>query len=618
MKVRSSLFLLLAAFAITFLLVGCTGLRPASPQTTAQPLAATGPTVLAVAAQDNGVAPNREIAVTFSDAMDPATINGKTFFITGVDGAVSYDAASKIASLKPAAQLKPLTAYTATVTTGVANTSGQHMAQNYSFSFTTRADQDTSPPTVMDRSPIPGATCVPVNTVVTYTFSEGLDPATINTDTFFIQGVQGTVTYDAVSFKATFTPSAPLQPNTQYSGKSTTGIADLADVHIAGEVPFYFTTAGLSGTCTTGGGGSGSGTNTYVYAGGKNTIAGFSVAADGSATAIAGSPFALAGDALAADPNGNYLFGESSNARNDGSSNTYFSYFVAGNGALTVAGNAQPLPDPSSPGSNVHPAYLSWLRTDRTGGTLYGYGVEGSGNAWINVYSVASGGSLKALEANGGMGQSPISFTPDDHYGYVTVDYHGGGTIWQYTRNADGTLAINSQSQSGMIWAPPAGTAATVPELVEVSPKGNYAAVILADTSSANGQTGISVYPIKDDGTFGTPTPFLPFTRSQDGLSLTWDGTGTYVFLTYINGIAEYHYHEATNQLVPIESEPGSTFRPTDMTFLNGHLFAVNYKQSSLFIFNFDSTTGNFTPAQGAARGTPLPFNPEGIAALQH
>ena len=400
---------------------------------------------------------------------------------------------------------------------------------------------------------------------------------------------------------------------------STTGSASGGSTSSGGTTTGGSTGSGTGGSSTGGSTtGSGSSGSTYVYVGGKNTIAGFSVAGDGSATAIAGSPFALAGDALAADPKGSYLFGESSNAQNDGSSNTYFSYSVASNGALAVAGNAQPLPDPNSPGANVQPVYLSWLRTDRTGGTMYGYGISGSGNAWINVYNVASGGSLNALGADGGMGQSPISFTPDDHFGYVKVRFRGDGTIWQYTRNADGTLTINSQSQTGLIWAPPAGSPAKVPELLEVSPKGNYAAVILTDTSSANGQTVISVYPIKDDGAFGAPTPFLPFTTSQDGLALTWDGTGTYVFVTYFNGIAEYRYHADTNQLVPVDSELGSSVRPTDMTFLNGHLFAVNLKQSSLFIFNFDSTTGRLAPAPGPPLGIPLSFNPEGIAALQH
>src|SRR5689334_21424203 len=47
------------------------------------------------------------------------------------------------------------------------------------------------------------------------------------------------------------------------------------------------------GSAGSGSGSANSGTGTYVYVGDNNTIAGFAVAQDGSATPIAGSPFPI-------------------------------------------------------------------------------------------------------------------------------------------------------------------------------------------------------------------------------------------------------------------------------------------------------------------------------------
>lgn len=318
-----------------------------------------------------------------------------------------------------------------------------------------------------------------------------------------------------------------------------------------------------------------------------------------------------------ADSRGTHLFGESSDTMNSGSLNAYYSYAVRADGSLAETATAQPMPDPSATTITVAANYLGWLAIDRTGSTLYGYELTGAGNDWIAVYGVGTDGSLKGAQATAGIGQSPLSFTPDNHYGYVTRRDHLDGTIWLYTRNADGTLTVNPQSQHGLIWAPPAGSKANVPEVLQVSPTGNYIAVVLLDTSSASGQTGVAVYPINNDGTLGISTPLLPFTPAEGhGPVLTWDSTGTYLFGSYFGGIAEYHYNAEANILVPVESEIGATTPPTSMTFLGGHLFVVNYDHPYLSIYNF--ADGSLKAAPEPALGHSLGFNPTSIAALQH
>ena len=89
----------------------------------------------------NGVALNQKIAVTFSEAMDPFTINTTTFTLkqgtTPVAGTVTYAGATAI--FTQASDLAPLTTYTATITTGAKDLAGNPLLHNFAWSFTTGA-----------------------------------------------------------------------------------------------------------------------------------------------------------------------------------------------------------------------------------------------------------------------------------------------------------------------------------------------------------------------------------------------------------------------------------------------------------------------------------------------
>jgi hypothetical protein len=86
-----------------------------------------------------GVARNKEVAFTFSEAMDPLTINASTFTLmqgaTVVPGTVSYS--GKTATYTPTNTLAAATVYTATVTTGAKTLTGNSLAANSVWSFTT-------------------------------------------------------------------------------------------------------------------------------------------------------------------------------------------------------------------------------------------------------------------------------------------------------------------------------------------------------------------------------------------------------------------------------------------------------------------------------------------------
>lgn len=227
----------------------------------------TAPTVIATnpANTATGVPTNRRITATFSEAMNPATINTATFLVTGpgitpVAGTVTYAAVSNTAIFTPSANLAANTLFTATVTVGATDLAGNALAGGGSapnpWTFTTGSTSDTTPPTVTSTNPANAATGVAINTSINATFSEAMDPSTINTGTFTVAGpgvtpVTGTVTYNPISRVATFTPASNLAINSTFTARVTTGARDLAgNALVIGAVPNPWTF--ITGSTTAG------------------------------------------------------------------------------------------------------------------------------------------------------------------------------------------------------------------------------------------------------------------------------------------------------------------------------------------------------------------------------
>jgi hypothetical protein len=224
----------------------------------------TPPTVVSVAPPSGsaGACPNTLVTATFSEAMNPATLTTTTFTVTGpgttvVPGQVTYDAASKTATFTPANTLALNTLFTATITTGAKDAFGNALASNFVWTFTTGTSTcQPGPPTVISEGPVNGANGVCPNAIVVATFSEAMNPTTINATTFTLTGpgttpVAGQVTYDVPSHVATFTPSANLALNTLYTATITTGAQDLLGNPLASNFVWTFMTAAVACQATT-------------------------------------------------------------------------------------------------------------------------------------------------------------------------------------------------------------------------------------------------------------------------------------------------------------------------------------------------------------------------------
>ncbi len=208
---------------------------------------------------------NQKIAVTFNQAMNPATITAVGAFtleITAgsvpVAGTVTYVAAANTALFTPTANLAPSTPFTAAIAPTVQSASGNLIAGSYVWSFTSGINANTTPPTVVSTLPASAAPSAPTNTIVTATFSKAMDPTALTasgTFTLAVAGVGGAAVPGTVSYAGntvTFKPSNPLAATKQYTATITTAAEDLTGNALAANYVWSFTTgAGPSTTAPT-------------------------------------------------------------------------------------------------------------------------------------------------------------------------------------------------------------------------------------------------------------------------------------------------------------------------------------------------------------------------------
>jgi hypothetical protein len=168
----------------------------------------TSPVVISTTPVDGAadVAIDTSVTVTFSEAMDEATINSSTFELldagaTPVPAVLTFDGFTDTATLTPTATLNGIAGYSAIVKGGeggVADVAGNVLLQGLSWSFTTAA-VDTTSPIVTSISPADGAAGVGTVANITATFDESIDPATVDTDSFELRDAGDTLVSGAVS-----------------------------------------------------------------------------------------------------------------------------------------------------------------------------------------------------------------------------------------------------------------------------------------------------------------------------------------------------------------------------------------------------------------------------------
>lgn len=105
---------------------------------------------------------------------------------------------------------------------------------------------DTTAPTVLATTPS-GDVLAPTNEPVTATFSEAIDVATLTTSSFTLTSagavaVAGTVSFDAETQTAIYTPTLALAVDTTYTATLATDVTDVAGNHLESAATWSFTT----------------------------------------------------------------------------------------------------------------------------------------------------------------------------------------------------------------------------------------------------------------------------------------------------------------------------------------------------------------------------------------
>jgi hypothetical protein len=191
-----------------------------------------------------GVDINIALSTTFNEVMDSSTITASTFLVkngaTPVSGVVTYSGVT--ATFTPLSDLIPYTTYTGRITTGVRDRAKTALPQDFVWSFTT--GKETNRPTVISTDPAHATTGVLIDKTLTASFSEAMNPVTINDSTFILrQGMTvlaGTITYTGTT--ATFNPDADLVANTTYTATISTGVQDSSGNALATDYTWSFHT----------------------------------------------------------------------------------------------------------------------------------------------------------------------------------------------------------------------------------------------------------------------------------------------------------------------------------------------------------------------------------------
>ena len=200
---------------------------------------------------------NSVVTAAFSRAMDSTTITGSTFRLEKPDGSlvpatVSYDRATTTAKITPGSLLDYGTTYTVRLTNEVTAADGALLGGPVTWTFTTLGVPTA--PSVVDKTPADAAANVDRDTAVTATFSRSMDPTSITSSSFTLQGsggqlVSGTVTYNDTTKVAKLNPSADLAAGTTFTATLTTGVKAADGTPLASAVTWTFTTSGSTCPC---------------------------------------------------------------------------------------------------------------------------------------------------------------------------------------------------------------------------------------------------------------------------------------------------------------------------------------------------------------------------------
>ncbi|MCZ4693752.1 hypothetical protein DWB61_09940 [Ancylomarina euxinus] len=187
-----------------------------------------------------------EITVLFSEDIDASSVDENSFVVNkgqySVYGKLTCSGSTAI--FKPAKQLADEKQYNCTLTVAVKSKSGQSIAQDYHWSFTSGVEPDLIAPTVNENIPADSEIWVFTDSKIQVSFDEAMDAESITSSSFVVKNgdteVAGSLTY--ADKTVIFTPDAELNTGLVYTCIVTSDVKDLAGNALAEDFEWRFTT----------------------------------------------------------------------------------------------------------------------------------------------------------------------------------------------------------------------------------------------------------------------------------------------------------------------------------------------------------------------------------------
>ncbi len=190
---------------------------------------------------------NKTIMVMFNKNIELSTINNNTFkvikttgadTVTPVSGEFTFNDNIVIFDPEYSNDMDPLVDSSVTITSGIRDIGNRNMTSDYTWSFRTGNIADREPPEVVSTEPT--AYIFSTNGITAKAiFNEDINPSSISTSNFILikiesdsseTDLQGTVSYDANSKTATFTPDDPLEIEGSYKSIILSGEQNVQDL----------------------------------------------------------------------------------------------------------------------------------------------------------------------------------------------------------------------------------------------------------------------------------------------------------------------------------------------------------------------------------------------------
>jgi hypothetical protein len=332
-----------------------------------------------------------------------------------------------------------------------------------------------------------------------------------------------------------------------------------------------------------------------------NEIVGYAAAANGSLTALPGSPYTADVTWMAA--NGKFLFGTNTNGVDI---NTYH---IHSNGLLSLWTQAD-VANFSSNDCGIPGAIV----LDHTGQSLYEleYNGDCSNNDYRSLGVVRENGSLTNLGASLGNDwlSNPVTFLSNNVYAYTASclgNMYWG--IWGFQRGSNGVLTdlANFASplptpKSGDFWCP-SQTAAD---------PANHVAIVMqpvnGSTFGSDGGAQIASFTAASNGSLCTTNTRsdMPVSLVGTPLSVRMAPSGKLLAVGGSGGLQIFHFNGAS----PATKDTGLlTSVEIDQMFWDNqnHLYAISRPAGKLFVFTI--TPAGVSPAPGSPHAITAPQN---------